>query len=272
MFDPNDIAFIEVSLMSLALAVVVGGYRIVLKALALAALLMSVLLALYSASRGGAIALAAWLLLFLGLPIVKISGLRKVAVIGVAAVLVSANADKINIERLSTLMNLQDDYNMSAEGGRTDIWKRGLGELRQRPLTGVGVACFGEAVGLARERDGELGRRQTAHNSYVQVATETGVIGGLLFLLLIGTCLFNFNRLRKKRNNTIPELAGHSALFLVGFVALSTAAFFLSQGYSVFFILYFALSGCLRIIVRDTACGGDEGATDRAAQTALGSS
>ena len=248
MFDPNDIAFVEVSLLSVGLGVVLGGYRALSKVLALLMVLTGVLLVLYAASRGGAIALGAWFALFLVVRIARVSKARKLMLVAVVVALAVWNADKINVERYMTLTTLQDDYNVSDEFGRTEIWRRGLEALMKRPLTGVGADCFGEAIAVERDLDGRPAKWQAAHNSFVQVATEAGVIGGAVFLFLIGVCLVNFNRLRRRRTESQAEAAGYAAAFLIGFVALIIAAFFLSQAYSMMFTLYFALSAALKRI------------------------
>jgi O-antigen ligase len=253
MFDPNDTAFVEVSLMSFGLCVVLGRYGCLAKLLSLASVLLSLLLSLYSGSRGGAIALAVWVLLFLTVRVANVSKVRKILIVAAGSALAFVNADKINVERYMTIFSLEEDYNVSDEYGRTDIWKKGLAALADSPLTGVGADCFSEAIGMERQRLGGPGKRQTAHNSYVQVATESGVFGAAAFLLLVGGCVGNFNRVRRRRDLAGGEFATHATLCLVGFGGLVTAAFFLSQGYSTLFTLYFAVSASLRWISTEAA-------------------
>jgi len=253
MFDPNDIAFVEVSLLGFALWVLVGRFGFVMKAMALATVVSGVLLTLFTASRGGLLGLMTFLLLFLCLRVSTVSKAFKTAMVVVLMVGAVWNVDKINVERYQTLGSLEDDYNL-AEGGRVDIWKRGMREFRENPLLGVGVNGFAPAVGWQRAYEGVYGKWQTAHSVYVQVLVETGIVGGTAFLLLIITSLRTFNRLRRSAAS-LPdrELAVLPGILLVAFGAQLVAAMFLSQAYSMFFTLVFALSGALNMIAATSA-------------------
>jgi len=62
--------------------------------------------------------------------------------------------------------------------------------VEDQPLTGVGAGNF--VVAFPRYAQGRVVRRQLiAHNSYVSVAAETGLIGLALFLLMHGLALRN---------------------------------------------------------------------------------
>ena len=52
--------------------------------------------------------------------------------------------------------------------------------FRQRPLTGIGAATFGYASAPLQGKD------IAAHNVYVSVLTETGIIGFLIFSVALG--------------------------------------------------------------------------------------
>ena len=250
MFDPNDVAFVEVALLPFALCVLAGQFGLISKALALLTVLLSVLLTLYTASRGGAIGLLVLFIQFLLVPIANVRRGHKLIILTCVVAVAMLNADKFNLERFSSLTDLGSDYNLSDEYGRTQVWKRGLKLLADSPLTGVGVSCFNEAVGAMRENEGLPPAWQAPHNSYIQVLVETGLPGGITFLLLIATCLANFNRYRKcGPTPSDGTVARFSALLLFGFTAQVVTAFFLSQAYSVLFSLYFAASAVQRQIV-----------------------
>jgi hypothetical protein len=71
------------------------------------------------------------------------------------------------------------------------LWKRGVGYMRDRPLTGVGLAAFPVAEGVlsevARERmaHGQEVKTLVAHNMYIQVGAELGLIAAGVFLFLL---------------------------------------------------------------------------------------
>lgn len=253
MFDPNDVAFVEVSLLGFALWVLVGRFGFMMRAAALATLVSGVLLTLFTASRGGLLGLVTFLVLFLCLRVSRVSKAFKTALLAIMLVGAYANADKINLERYQTLGSLEDDYNL-AEGGRVDTWKRGMREFWGNPLTGVGVNSFAPAVGWQRAAEGGFGKWQTAHSVYVQVLVETGIIGGTAYFLLIIIAVRTFNRLRRAAASLPdPELAVLPGILLVSFGAQLVAAMFLSQAYSMFFTLAFALSGALNLMTANAA-------------------
>jgi O-antigen ligase len=78
-------------------------------------------------------------------------------------------------ERLATMLNLGSDYNVDENGGRLDIWKRGVEALADRPI-GYGINTFP----MVDVRHG--GRFQTAHNSLLLVFVELGPIGLAMYL------------------------------------------------------------------------------------------
>ncbi len=68
-------------------------------------------------------------------------------------------------------------------GTRLNLWEIALQMIRDHPLTGVGIGNFAPAS--VRYAHGELlVKRLVAHNAYLSVAAETGLVGLALFLLL----------------------------------------------------------------------------------------
>jgi O-antigen ligase len=250
MFDPNDVAYVEISLFPFSMIVLMGSYRFTTKIIALSGLLLCVLVTLYTGSRGGFVGLMVLVLLFLFLPIPKVKKSYKVLVIMLLIAVAIINVDKINMERYLTLGELDQDYNLTDEFGRKKIWKRGLQIFFENPITGVGVNGFSEAIGRMREREDLPSQKwQAAHNSYLQVMVETGIFGVTVFLYLIGICIKTFKKFRKRREASVEkDFSTMSGILLIGFIAQLFIAFFLSQAYSVIFTLYFAISATLNDI------------------------
>jgi len=249
-FDPNDVAYIGISLFPFSMSVLLGSYRIPKKVIALSGLLSCVLLTLYTGSRGGFVGLMILVLLFLFLPIPRVKKSYKVLVIILFIAVAIINIAKINMERYKTLEDLSQDYNLTDEFGRKQIWKRGLQIFFENPITGVGVQGFNEAIGRMREREDLPSQRwQTAHNSYLQIMVETGIFGITVFIFLIGKCVKTFNQFRKRREASVEkDFSTISGILLIGFIAGLFTAFLLSQAYSMIFTLYFAISATLNNI------------------------
>jgi O-antigen ligase len=68
------------------------------------------------------------------------------------------------------------DVSEASAAGRVDSWYEGLQMFRQHPLLGVGADMYSELHSL------------TAHNSFVLVLAETGIVGFVLWLAFVGYC------------------------------------------------------------------------------------
>ncbi len=250
MYDPNDLAYFLVSLFPLSLLFVLEREGPVKKIIAIAAIAASVITILLTGSRGGFVGFVAVVVMII-LPFSKIEnlkGLYKAAIIAGVLCIAFIYSEKINSERYLSLTNLGNDYNVTDDFGRMKIWKTGLDLVLAHPVTGVGVNCFAKAIGETRAARGEIPKWQVAHNSYLQIAAETGFIGFAIFMSLIIYSRKKFSQY-KKNNITLPSerngLRTIAGLLQIGFTGNLLAAFFLTQGYSILFTLYFALSAAM---------------------------
>ena len=254
MFDPNDIAYVLVSMFPIGLFYLAHKEGILKKIMAIITMASSVAVILLTGSRGGAVSLlfVAILILLINTGSIK----RSQIVIFLAVMVVAAFyfRDKINFERYLTITSLGEDYNVTSETGRKQIWGRAFQLLLDNPLTGVGAGCFGMAIGYLRKDLDLIPEWQASHNSYLQIAAETGIIGFSFFASLIFRSFKSFSNLRKIdiQSPEASQFKTLSGLLMVGFTGHLIAAFFLSQGYSIFFTLFFALSATLNRIARPT--------------------
>lgn len=84
-------------------------------------------------------------------------------------------------------------------GLRYALWEAGWKMFQDKPLTGVGIGMFewvlpyyGQGVEILRNRS------IWAHNTYIQILSETGIIGFLLFMGMFLSTFSNFIRARFK--------------------------------------------------------------------------
>lgn len=78
-------------------------------------------------------------------------------------------------------------------GIRVNLWQLALHMIKERPLTGVGLGNFVPA--FARYAEGQMHNVQlVAHNAYMSIAAETGIIGLALFLFLHAFALRDLRR------------------------------------------------------------------------------
>lgn len=86
-------------------------------------------------------------------------------------------------ERLSTL---HSELTRGTLHGRTRIWKTGLKAFKQHPLIGVGAGAYPTAVKPWLGVPAIPGHEYVAHNAFLSVLVEEGVIGFALFALMLG--------------------------------------------------------------------------------------
>lgn len=90
-----------------------------------------------------------------------------------------------NIERLTSTPEMIHEGRMT---GRENIWRAGYTVFSENALLGVGSGCFSMSV------ESVFGTARAAHNAYLSVLVDAGIIGFLLFLAIIIISLTpNFN-------------------------------------------------------------------------------
>lgn len=201
MYDPNDIGLILMVALPLAVLLVHTSGRLG-KLVAGATLLGIGWSVALSGSRGAFVGLAfvglALLVMLKQVPLYR----RLLAVGAVIGALVLA-APEGYWKQMQTMLKPKEDYNLTSEDGRTQIWKRGIGYMWDNPMLGIGIANFGRAEGTisskAKNREEGTGMLFTAaHNSFVQVGAELGFPGLILWSALPIGGYFAMRRLRRR--------------------------------------------------------------------------
>jgi O-antigen ligase len=239
MFDPNDVAYVVISFVMFNFYFLGKDRSKLIWVILIINIAAGFMLILSSGSRGGFLAaVIASAMLMLSRKKFLSGGLKALLMF---SLIIFLSTTKHDFSRFNTILSLESDYNVTGEEGRMKIWKYGFMSMLKRPVTGVGVNCFPEAVGRERVAQGaETYKWQTAHNSLLQIGTETGVIGFVLFILLSCRTLRIFNKVRKLANDEKLLKLGEFAF--IGFTGHIVASMFLSQAYSVIWAFYIALS------------------------------
>jgi O-antigen ligase len=68
---------------------------------------------------------------------------------------------------------------------RGEIWENTWTMIRQNPLVGVGLGAYETAYPIYARENGTQGITAEAHNDYLQILADAGVIGGILALWFI---------------------------------------------------------------------------------------
>lgn len=207
-------------------------------------------------SRGAALAAGMILLVMVALRYVRPSHLVAAAVlIAVVLVAVPRYAD-----RLTTLADasqlLSDDP--AASGTDNSLLSRATENLTalrvfaDHPIVGVGPGQF---PNYYREYADEIGvsvkaQDREAHNLYLGIAAETGIVGIVAFLAAVTVTLVQLSRVRARAIVAgRPELAAMAAGFMLALVGYLGSGLFLHLSYARYFWLLMGLAGAAAIVI-----------------------
>ena len=219
--DPNDLA------MTLALALPMAWYlgmtyRQPLLRWACRGYMPLGLLALgLTGSRGGIVATCVALLI-VPLSMTRLTPARlttAVVMLCLSGALALTYVPETLIQRLAGTGREVEEGTMH---GRLDIWKAGVKAFSQKPLVGYGTANFKAAVRA-------FGEGQVAHNSYLSVLVEQGLIGFALYFTMYVSVFLAVLRL--------PTLERRFALVLLATLAVALLPLTWEDRKPVWFIL-----------------------------------
>lgn len=188
-FDPNDIGIIIAIAIPLAwyLAFIQPGRHRAITWLNFAYIPLAVFAVLLTASRDASLALVPSIIFILW-SLKKLGFFRRVAVITAllcSAWLIYTFVPAYSFERLLTTTNEVTQGNLNS---RTLIWEAGLRVYHHSPLLGAGGGAYPYVVQPV------LGREEVAHNAFLSVLVECGIIGLCLFLGILLSALRSANR------------------------------------------------------------------------------
>jgi putative inorganic carbon (HCO3(-)) transporter len=141
-------------------------------------------------------------------------------------------------------VNAYKTRSISMAGGmdRLAIWSDGLSYFKSSPIYGIGPRGFVNTYGM------------TAHNSYLLVAAELGIVGMFLFVGMILVTLIQLNRVPAVVAKSNPGLARWAVALNISLGGYLFTSFFLSRAYELPLYLLLGMSGGVII-----AAGGDDG-------------
>jgi O-antigen ligase len=124
------------------------------------------------------------------------------------------------LSRVAGTVNSQDPTS-----GRLYFWKIALSIIKDNPIIGAGLGAFGLAFTKYDTNNGTF-RVEQAHNDYLQVLTDTGILGailGLAFLVILFRIGISRLKTRDKfrRGVTMGALAGCFAVLVHSFFEFS---------------------------------------------------
>jgi O-antigen ligase len=246
-YDPNDLAIVLVMIMPLALFSYFSGKTKISKLFSGSTILFMVLAFFKTGSRGGFVGLAVLGLMFLFLRFNNVKAKKKVVIFVLSILLAIWIVPQDTWERFDEVATGKD-YNLKV--GRMLIWKSSLKLVYEKFLLGSGAGQFSTVLG--QEYGDSFWR--AAHNMFLEIAVELGLIGLLIFLLVIIQIWRNAKMAERKMEETKHEgyfidFPSYIKLFLIGYVISGN---FLSQGYLILLPILLAFSSSLkRFLVPD---------------------
>ena len=176
--DPNDLGLVMALSVPIAYCLFIQGEGRG-RWIYVAQLVLAGTTILLSASRGAVLALA------MALVIVPVTAARltrrELVAISLTATLTAAGAffvvPETSSERLSTIPN---ELSGGALSGRSSIWAAGVDLFRDHPFLGVGAGAYLHSVSSS------VVVPNVAHNTFLSVVAELGIIGFGIFCALLG--------------------------------------------------------------------------------------
>jgi O-antigen ligase len=228
-YDANDFGVFAVTALPLGLYFAVSQSRVHLRILACAGLAVLLFAFVQAGSRGGFVALMAVFAFFLLRQTTIPTRWRVAGALVIAVLFVAAASDKY-WQQMGTILHTSEDYNLTSETGRLQIWSRGIGYMVDNPIFGVGAGSFGTAEG----RLSGINHWTAPHNAYVQLGAELGIPGLVFFVGFIAAALAALRRVERAFASKAPapmqsRLAQALMASIIGFVV---GAFFLSLAYA----------------------------------------
>ncbi|MBS1716535.1 MAG: O-antigen ligase family protein [Armatimonadetes bacterium] len=143
-----------------------------------------------TASRGGFISLAPGLIFILTTyKRMPMAGRVATVLIALAGAVWVAKMDwttsaqlEMKVGRIATIFSSNDQDHLT---GRSDLWRAGWEEFKRHPVLGVGKGAYAPAIETYATFKDSTGQGLIAHNTFLSVLTELGLVGFSLFIGMI---------------------------------------------------------------------------------------
>jgi O-antigen ligase len=253
--DPNELAALLVAGTAFAVVMsVVSKKNPPARVAAIAAVFLFLFGIFYTVSRGGLIALC----------VAAVAACLMTGRYRLQATIVAVLTSLFVVIYFASFAGVDArDRVTTVEGGsgRTDIWKVGWRMVEDKPLLGVGSGNFNVSSihyllvspGAIERDEFIIDTPKVAHNSYLQVLAELGVVGLTLFLSIIGfsiVCSLRAARWFGRAGDLPMEIVARGAI--IALVGILAADFFITEQYGKQLWLLLGLGPALYGVARRT--------------------
>ncbi|MDI6778044.1 MAG: O-antigen ligase family protein [Patescibacteria group bacterium] len=160
---------------------------------------------IFSFSRGAYLGVIVGGLFFLAVLLIRLENIGKVAIAGAILIFLAAVFFQGTIQsRFASALNFKEGSNAE----RIKNWRQAAEVTRDYPLSGIGLGNYSAYI------DPTSGERSSiyAHNTFLDIAAETGILNGFVFLALI---LVSFRRNIASKNVLDLGIASGLVYFLI---------------------------------------------------------
>jgi O-antigen ligase len=251
--EKNRYAQVMLMLVPLGFFRVFGERKLGLRILAGACTALIGIGAALAFSRGAAVGFVLMLAIMVFMRYIK---LYQIAIIFVGLYLLLLAVPQYGT-RLTSLQGLTGLFSDESEAGVANSDGATLSRLTEmgaalyvfldHPVLGVGPGLFpyyyqdySELVGLRL-----LNEDRQAHNLYLSIAAETGLLGITCFLYIVYATLRNLARARKRWMAEQPEIANMATAYMLSIVTYLTTGLFLHFAFIRYFWLIMALAAAV---------------------------
>ena len=187
--NENDLGLILALSLPMALYLVARGRGKLVNILCWTQFLAGFISILLTASRGSLISAIAGSVM-LPLVILRLPRRQRLVAVAVCFCALGCAAYFVPASSWSRIAQLGTELSEGTLTHRTVIWTAGLGVFRDHAFLGVGSGAYAASVVRA------IDRPLVAHNTFLSVLVELGVIGALVFFGLLGNMLYSVSRMR----------------------------------------------------------------------------
>lgn len=185
----------------------------------------------FTYSRGGALALAAGMMVLIARSRNRVAGFLVIGLLGVSAI---ALAPASYTERLGTISDYEEDKSAQS---RIAAWLTAAEMIKAKPLIGVGFARFKRnyvKYDPARtDTDLETHKAHVSHNSYLQVWAECGTIALMVYLTIIALTFIDLWKIRAMARQRYHSswVLNYCTMFEASLVIFLSGSLFLNRAH-----------------------------------------
>jgi len=234
--DPNYFALIMICIIPFCLLLGDLSKSWVTKIFYYSCFILMVYAIILSSSRGGTIG---FLLSFALILIVKKNKLIWVIAIFFIGIFLYNFIPLYYYERLSTLFTFRESSLMQ----RTDLLLTGLLMFKENPIFGVGIGNFPLISSIMAE-GAAYGKGLVAHNLYINILGETGLLGGGVFLIIMIHTYINLKKILYS-SFTSKEIKEITLAIFISLTGLLITSLFLT---TIYFKYYWIILSFVTII------------------------